>query len=58
MAIQREFKISPGPAKPRALSLTIDVANMDEDSIAALRRRVGRRTEARSPRPNVGFLSN
>ena len=55
MAIQREFKISPGPAKPRARSLTIDVTNMDEDSIAALRRRVGRRTGAHPPGRMWGF---
>lgn len=40
MVVQSKFEISPGPAKPRAHSLTVDVANIDEDGIAKLKGRL------------------
>ena len=39
VAIQKEFKISPRAGEAVGSFLTIDVANMDEDGIAAQRRR-------------------
>ena len=40
MVIQSEFKAYPDPTKPRAVSLTVDVTNMDENGIADVKRRL------------------
>ena len=40
MSIQNEYKIRPDPTPPRFVSLNIEVAGMDVDSVAALKQRV------------------
>ena len=38
--VQLDFKRDQGPTKPRAVSLTVDVTNMDEAGIADVQRRL------------------
>ena len=38
--VQNEYKIHAGPTSPRYVSLTIDVAGIDDASVAALKRKV------------------
>ena len=38
--VQRDFKRDQGPTKPRAVSLTVDVTNIDETGIADVQRRL------------------
>ena len=40
MVVQYEHTRYPEPPKPRAVSLTVDVTNMDEDRIADVQRRL------------------
>ena len=40
MAVQTTYTTHAPPAKPRAACLTVDVADMDEDRVADLQRRL------------------